>query len=187
MKPLSHDDRLAGGVVNIISTYRRASEAERIEGVNWYRKAGALASEMHPQGAAIIAALSPQKAWDINLIAAREMVATGDTKWGTAANKDKARRIIAGESPDDVLRGPKVRSFWEAIDGHSSAVVVDRHALGVYKGLRPNKVSRRVLERRGAYQYLADAYRRAARIIGIDVQSLQAITWVVWRKGTASA
>jgi hypothetical protein len=186
-KSLAQDDRFTGGVVNIIATYRRATEAERVEGADWYRKAGRLAAEIHPNGAAIIAALSPQKAWDINLIAARELVATGDTKWAIEANKIKARRIIAGERPDDVLRGPKVRAFWKAIEGQGGAVVMDRHALGVYVGLRPNKTSMRVLERRGAYQYLANAYRRAARIIGIDAQSLQAITWVVWRKGTASA
>jgi hypothetical protein len=40
----------------------------------------------------------------------------------------------------------------------------------------------KILERPGAYQYVAACYRAAARRHGIPASTLQAVTWIVWRR-----
>ena len=180
---VEHDVRLnAGGVEQIIQAYTAASDADKVEGADWYGVASYIAHDIHPEhGAAVVAALSPNRAWDINIIAAREVVATGWTKWQSGRNVDKARRILDGETADNVLGGNKVRAFWRAIEG-SDHVVIDRHALGVFRGKHATARDVKVLERKGAYALVAQAYRHAARILGVGAVELQAITWLYWRR-----
>lgn len=183
MRPIQTDRRLAdGGVINILKAYQSATARERFDGARWYSMARAQARELHPEGAAIIAALSPRKDWETNLKAAGELVHKGKTNLVVGANKIKAKRIIDGESPDDVLKGPKVRAFWKAIEGQQHSAVVDRHAYGVYVAGKATRDRLRVLERQGVYDHIAHAYKRAAHILGVNVTALQCTTWIVWKR-----
>jgi hypothetical protein len=185
---LQQDSRLDGGHVdNILSCYRGASKVEKMNGENWYAVARAACLEIHPNGIGIVAALSPSTAWDMNLYAAQELVTTGYTRYQSRSNNVKAQRILAGESALDVLGGNKVRAFYNAIAGDEGPAVIDRHALSVYLGRHSTDKNTAVLQRKGAYQLVADAYHKAAEILGIDRHTVQAVTWVTWRNANGKA
>jgi hypothetical protein len=131
----------------------------------------------------IVAALSVQQAWDTangrypNLDRARELLATGDAK----TFKDpvrKARAILAGADPLDVLSGNKVRSFYRnlAAPGQTDAVTLDRwmaRAVGVPQSR---------LASLKTYERIADAFRAAAAQLHISPDALQASVWTVVRR-----
>jgi hypothetical protein len=105
-------------------------------------------------------------------------------------NADKARRLVAGADPEDVVSGPKVRAFWRTIVDPTDprAVVVDRHAIDVAAGrVLTDELRGAYLGRKGAYDTVCDMYRRAARILSAEYGTalspaeVQATTWVVWR------
>jgi hypothetical protein len=179
---------MTGSTQNIIDVYESATEAQQIAGENWYWMARNLAEELADRHdypivnvAYAIAALSPVTDWITNQIAASEVCATGFTRFQSGANIDKAKRCLAGELT--ALRGPKVERFAEAIIdpvGNSTACI-DRHAFSIWMGTKQTDVQQKVLQRKGAYEIVADAYAEAAEILGVPVHTVQAVTWVVWR------
>ena len=56
--------------------------------------------------------------------------------------------------------------------------MVDRHAWDIYTNTRLNPT--RVTDKR--YREAADAYRRAAKILGTTPSRVQSVTWVAWRR-----
>jgi hypothetical protein len=75
-----------------------------------------------------------------------------------------------------------VRSFYWNILGHASHVTVDRHAVAIVYGRALSDREIKILERCGAYAYIAASYRAAARSLGLEPSTLQAITWLAWRR-----
>jgi hypothetical protein len=194
---------------NILAVYSRATDAERSEGVAWYEAAHTFAvglSERYgitlEQAAGVIAAISPRMPWAENMRKADELCRTGEAGM-LKVNKARALAILAGESPDTALAcatckrgshakhtcsGEKVRNFYRCILDPSDAysVCVDRHAYDVAKGKVGDDVSRKALDRVGAYREIADAYRQAAVVLGISPATVQAVTWVRWRNEKAA-
>lgn len=192
---------------NITSTFRQTSQADRAAGRDWYRRARLLAEELDPdnveRAAAVIAVLSPRLSWEKNVELARLAYRWHGVRWpnqtpealaerwpGLRGNAVKAFRILGGEDPDDVVSGPKVRAFWHTIVDPSDprAVVVDRHAVDVAAGRVLDDCTRGLLlGRKGAYDAVADQYRRAARVISKETgeawspAEVQAVTWSHWR------
>lgn len=171
----------------ITRTYRAALPEHVSKGLAWYREAHALAVSLDPdnvpRAAGVIAALSPQLSWDRNVDLARRAYAEGRASAPLGASNRKADRILAGEAPLDVLGGPKVRAFYACIvDPDCDAVCVDRHAVDVAIGRRTDDSTRNaILGRKGGYDATADAYRRAAKILGVPAPAVQAVTWTAWR------
>ena len=187
----------------IVACYRRASADAHAYGDEWYSAAFTFSTGLSErygitvrQAVGVVAALSPSCAWDRNMLLADELLRTGDCShmYGDAIRK--ARRIAAGEDPLDVLGGDKVRSFFHNILEWQTSehVTVDRHAFDIAMGRETSDRERKVLEtggRRvadvcgehttGSYQLLADAYRSAARILGVRPHQVQAVTWCQWR------
>jgi len=108
-----------------------------------------------------------------------------------------AVRIYRGESPDIVLGGHKVRSFYNNIAGgggrSDGSVTVDTHAYSAALGEKVtasdprmgrinNGPSNRKYSTRGTYAIFADAYRRVAKKAGLPVEDVQALVWINWRK-----
>lgn len=185
--PLS--ELMTGSIENIIGVYESATETQQLAGENWYESALALAEELADKHdiesvenvAYAIAALSPQKDWITNQVAIIELCETGSTRQQSRINIDKARRCLAGEL--SALKGPKVERFAEAIIdplGNSTAVI-DRHAFSIWMGAKQSDKQLPVLQRKGAYEIVADAYAEAAKILDVPVHTVQAVTWVVWR------
>ena len=184
--PLS--EIMTGSTQNIINSYERATEEQRMAGENWYFAALALAEDLADRHdlpvvnvAYAIAALSPVTDWITNQIAASEVCATGFTRYQSGANVDKANRCLAGELTK--LRGPKVERFALAIVNPlgDTTACIDRHAFSIWMGTKQTDVQQKVLARKGAYELVADAYAEAAKFLDVPVHIVQATTWVVWR------
>ena len=179
---------MTGDVQNILNTYDSATEVQLMAGEQWYFSALALAEELADKHdletvnvAYAIAALSPQKDWITNQVAIIELCETGTTRFQSGVNIDKAKRCLAGQL--SALRGPKVERVALAISdplGNTTACI-DRHAFSIWMGTKQTDIQQKVLQRKGAYELVADAYAEAARILDVPVHTVQAVTWVVWR------
>jgi hypothetical protein len=111
------------------------------------------------------------------------------------AGMDNAVRIYRGESPDEVLNGHKVRSFYNNIlanEDSGRSITIDTHALSAAVGVKvPAQDERmdvlatptnRQYSVKGAYSLFADAYRRVADAHGLSPEQVQALVWIQWRK-----
>jgi len=182
-----------GNARNIASVLAQATDCERSEGLRWYQdahdKSIADVSNDPVVAAGVVAALSPGLRWERNIPAAARVAARPEkpdlmglgVRWWDGVRK--AVRILAGESPETVLRGNKVRAFYRCILNPCDdfAVCVDGHAYSIWHGKRttldetPNLTDER-------YETIAAAYRKVAKEVGLLPMQVQAITWVVWRR-----
>lgn len=173
-------------VKNILDTYHAATPEQIKEGTEWYPVAHDIARHIAngdvAKGAGVIAVLSARNSWERNVLIATESFATGTPTGHTRANLEKARRIMSGESPESVLPMTlKTGQFYACIldPADPDAVVIDRHAHDVAAGRRYGDKENRGLSSRGRYNVVADAYREAAKTVGVSPSTLQAIVWVV--------
>lgn len=180
---------------NILAAFVKSDDSDISDGLSWYADALAIATELSPdnpaRGAGVIAALSPMTSWPLNVRKAREVFATGTTN-GLTNNVRKAERIFNGESPIDVLSGPKVTSFFHNIMGDGMAVTVDRHAIDVAFGKVQTDAERNKAVSGKRYGMIREAYNHVASIlsnegIAMTGPQLQAIVWVYWRRNVIRA
>lgn len=172
-------------VLNILSTYLRATDDETRQGMTWYDNQHALALELCPddvwKGAGIIAAFSPNTHWNHNLILAKRFVASDGTMTSGTIGRHIgwARDIYAGAHPLDVFKGDKTRAFASAIadPAGSTIATIDRHAHDIAMGV---VMPKRNIGKR-LFADMANAYSEVATMAGISVAQMQAITWVAWR------
>jgi len=189
-------------VDNIIKKFREASPETVESGTHWYERAQEEAVRVGSgnmrKGAGVIAALSPLTLFDRNVAQAHTLRMTGKIPDALIpANVVKAKRIMAGEDPDDVLGGHKVRSFFENIHDPSNTepVTIDRHAHDIalghpfvgMGGADPrgdgDKMSPDLgLRSYGRYHHFVHAYKMASQQLDIKVPNqTQAITWATHR------
>lgn len=196
MLPVSHG--------YILATFFNASPAELADGAQWYGRASGAAQIIGDRYslpmdtvAGVIAALSPSNRWERNISNADQLCraftlgghsAADSVKVSTyRVNKIKALRILAGESPLNVLGGLKVRAFYQCIIGRHNSVCVDGHAYAIWAGDRiattkTPKISTRL------YTAISADYIKAAEtvnsIMGADYTAaqIQAITWLTCRR-----
>lgn len=178
-------------VRNIVSTFAMASDAQLNDGQDWYvqarRTAAMLADGDVKMGAGLLAALSPQTAWWMNVELACDAYESGNASRHTRDACGKANKIMAGMDPVDVLpmarkTGHFYRCILDPADG--DAVCIDRHAHDVAVGVAYGSWSRGLSTQR-RYDIIADAYRGAASRLGEFPMVVQATTWVVWRDSLA--
>lgn len=149
-------------------------------GWRWYTDARALVQGLavvHQRRdetvAGVIAALSQREQWRRNVRRADAALATGAATSGLRGSREKANRILAGEHPRDVLRGPKIRAFYRALLGDDNAVVIDTwmcRALGHHEKPTPKQYAR-----------LAARIRREARARNMPPAIWQATVWCAIR------
>jgi hypothetical protein len=186
------------------AAYAGADPATIAAGRAWYavaeREARALARSAPPGvgrsgAAAVLAALSPRLRWAFNVADARAAVAAasrmaddplfGDAdgigaavaaacRYALGRNIDNAGRILAGEDPRGIVRGPKTRAFWRAICGDESAVTVDVWA-ALAAGYDPDRLTPK------RHAIIDRAYRLAADWAGETPRDFQAIVWLAVR------
>lgn len=130
-----------------------------------------------PTVAAIVAVLSPQQRWRTNVASARAVLEGFPRETaGYTANRVKAERLAAGESPLIVLGGDKVTNFWANLNGSREAVTIDRWgqaaALGFAYPHQP-KCKR--------YMRIVRAYAAAALETGETPREFQSIIWQIIR------
>lgn len=180
---------------NVLAVWESATPGQEAEGRRWYPMAHSLAEMMCDgdarMGAGLIAALSPQTSWWLNVELASDAYETGRPARHLSDALSKAAKILAGIDPADVLpMDRKTGHFFRCIADPSDpdSVCVDRHAHDVAVG-EPFGSRPRGLTAHGRYRLLADVYRAAARSVGELPSTVQAVTWVTWRdmiSGTAT-
>jgi hypothetical protein len=185
---MADDDTLETYVRNVTAVWQRATAEQEAAGRRWYRTANEVATLLADgntrAGAGVIAALSPQKAWDYNVKLARDAFASGEARGHVGDAVGKAQRIMLGEDPLAVLpEDSKTWNFFRAIidPDDAEAVVIDRHAHDIAVGERYGNRDRGLSAKR-RYATLALAYRLAAQRLGEIPSVVQAVTWVAWRE-----
>lgn len=175
-------------VDNIITVWQRATPDQLARGRAWYQTANDIATVIADgntrAGAGVIAALSPQKAWDANVKLAEQALTSGEARGHVRNALDKAERIMLGEDPLSVLpEDSKSWNFFRAIvhPDDAEAVVIDRHAHDIVANERYGDRDRGLSSKR-RYATVALAYRNAANSLDEIPSVVQATTWVVWRE-----
>lgn len=189
---------------NILAVFFTANDSEILHGSRWYADALSVCSTTAQSTGlplatvvGVTAALSPNNKWARNQTDAAALCRafSAGTLADAAAvkvstfhgNKRKALRILAGESPLDVLGGLKVRAFYSCILGNKGAVCIDGHAFAIWLGeyvptTKTPKISPKL------YASIAAAYGQAAETINsvmgtsYSAAQIQAITWTVWQR-----
>jgi hypothetical protein len=134
----------------------------------------------------IIAATSPMKRWEQNLILADDFLKDGKCGHFTAVNK-KCQEILDSDGSDtailSILGGQKTQRFYMSINYCSSydGVTIDRHALSIALGYRIADDSFRAMTRT-QYEFFEECYRYTAKALGISPMLLQSSTWQVFRE-----
>ena len=186
-------------VRQILKVYRSATSDEIEFGMKWYaiakRDATKIAKEFGISintTVGVIAALSPNLGWNLNVRSARDLIGAFTSGRNIddvivsayPANKRKAwemleQKIVRKKALMAKLNGRKTTAFFANIVG-LDVVTVDGHAKNIHDGLR------RVLKNNNVgvkeYGIIADAYYKAADKVGIKGYQMQAITWVAWRR-----
>jgi len=157
----------------------------------WYREAKKYCRELSNQTGlpitntvAIVSALSPSVAWDINMRDAANFIkSNGSATVSTyGQQKRKASKLLnttlTKKEMLEVLGGDKTKSFFLNIlhPMTSGPVTLDRHALKAV-GINPEGYIK-VRDRKGAKK----AYREAAELVGLRPHELQAVVWEHVRK-----
>jgi hypothetical protein len=192
MIPIQADDEAREYYIrNIMTVWYLASDDQIRQGREWYRSAHETAAMLADGdvkvGAGLLAALSPQTAWWLNVELACDAFDSGNASRHTSDSTSKANRILAGIDPEDVLpMQRKTGQFYRCILDPSDpvAVCIDRHAHDVAVGIPYGDWSRG-LSAKGRYNLLAHCYWEAAQRLGELPSVVQATTWVAWRDNLA--
>lgn len=212
-------------VQNIAAVYNTADAKTRAEGRHWYERVNeATAKDIRGtstdlrHGAGIVAAVSPNMDWERNNMSAiHELHSLKGTDWQAIAKGDrspvqgmsmsaattpallKARRIMDGEDPEEVLArrtGPKVNSFFHniaepdvaghvTIDGRAHDIAANR-LQGWNDTTRGISSAALKTGKKTRYEHFEDSYRGATRAIneqhGDDLKPHE-VQAVVWEQG----
>lgn len=173
-------------VLNVIATWDQATPEELAAGRQWYVTAHLLAEQLGGgdvhKGAGLLAALSPQTSWSLNVTLAERAVESGPSGHVGDALR-KAAMILDGADPVSVLpMHSKTGHFYRCIVDPSDLepVCIDRHAHDIAVGEVYGKRDRGLSSKK-RYETVADAYRQAAAVLEETPSVVQAVTWVVWR------
>lgn len=184
-------------VRRLVRAYSAASHDQRAAGLDWYPRFRVLAGKMaarhgvtERQAAGVLAIVSPRVTVAASFVLAdsvlREWTA-GTRRIGECrglnervraawAWLDGDRSPLALDDGGRVTRARKVRSFYANIVGDVDAVTVDVWAARA-AGWRGGDA----FPAGGAYVAIADAYRVAARRVGVSPREFQAVVWCVTR------
>ena len=174
--------------------FHKPAQDDYVHGAEWYHYAHMLARRLARDTGrsveticGVLAALSPQVAWptccDMSRKLANDPEIASIGHFGNAT--DKAKRILAGALPLDVLGGPKVRAFYRCLASGGAdpyAVCVDRHAAAIALGSHDLSLIDRALGCAGGYDAIADSYREVAESARIVPSTVQAVSWVAYRR-----
>lgn len=163
------------------------TDGEWADGADWYSSAMTACETMSDATgvdlelvAAVVAALSPQTMWSVNLRAAELLLTTGEQLPATLGqNHRRALSVLDGTvRPEDW--SAKIGRFWQNILGDWQPVTVDSWAWSIATGDLPVSL----LSRRGAYATVEAAYQQVALAHNVPPAVLQATTWTRYRRLT---
>lgn len=180
--------------------YYLATEEERAKGLVWYKEAKAFAEGLAAkydlsleQVTGVIAALSPQCPWSTNCKQAAEFIRTkGNTPVTTYhANKKKAKAILKGEPPLEVLtpvrpeRTSKTISFFKNIlnPETSDEVTIDTIVIRAWFD-NPRIDAKKGFNNGSILKRIREDIKTLANEHGLRPNQAQAIIWTVWKRIT---
>lgn len=185
---------LSGNRIIARLIYWRKQNLDR-KGVEFYSEANKFAQNLAALNkietakvCGIIAALSPQQAWDVNKQQAVNYLRTGKRPTGTTGERfSKCERIKAAkvEEIETILNGAKTVAFYNNLVLNLEEVCIDRHALAAAL-LPPSEVEflsenkRRISKKQ--YAFFSDCYKVAAKRAGERPADFQAIVWNALRE-----
>lgn len=187
------------GVNNIINVYNEATPEEKDYWGNWYHYAKKDVEELTEKYAddlrgfvtsetpfeimsAIVAVLSPGNKWKANVTAAEKIMSNARRVNAYPKNVYKANFIkLTGDT--SLVTGPKVEVFFKSILNPKfveTRMVLDGHAINIWRGEKlplkglksPSKEER--IE-------MINAYQEASNRLKVPTQSIQAVTWYIWK------
>lgn len=185
-----------GGLQNILAVYRDATPQEQDYWGRWYHHAKEDVSELSQKynipfvlAAAVTAVLSPGNNWGLNIMAAERVMSNINNPvelWpripGYGKNVAKARQILLTGDTQFVI-GPKVTVFFQSLldpEKVKKQMVLDGHAINIWRGEKPRLKGLKepsTTERKA----MLDDYSKAAEILGVSTQAVQAVTWYIWK------
>ena len=180
---------LRGSYHNILAEFDRADDRAVKAGHSWYPlmrrwcEAKAMRYGVYPERViGMFAVLSPTITVNQCKTAVSEVLEDGTTDMTYPNNVHKALAILE-HGIYEVISGPKVKAFAEAIDRpwDDGTPVIDRHAVSVYMGKVITDDERKTLERKPVRRRIENAYRKAARIRKLPVHVMQSIVWESYR------
>lgn len=187
---------------NLGSHFDSAPQWMRDTGADWYPASrewvdqAVEGTDFTPeQGAAIVAAFSPNTAWNQNLVLALNFIkgrplGKGDGAGTLTDNVDRAIRVrdkvdIDGKPVTDPIKSLpgrdkegayKITNFQRNVSGNQEAVTVDRWAIRAALAV-DDATALKIQGQAGAYAKIGDAYRKAAAKAGVTPAAMQAIVW----------
>lgn len=192
---------------NIVAAYDAADEGTREQGRRWYSDVHDLATKITggdpEKGGILLSTYSPQTSWPVNMFNAARSAATGkavgkgEGMMVTDQQQAKAQAALDGEGIETLMKTAKTHSFGALIrtgddtpDDPYGHVVVDTHAVNVALGgtMRGRQLEKAPINDARQHEYVADQYRRAAKIISeregrlMRPHQLQAITWLAQQR-----
>jgi len=195
-------------VGNIHKVLLTATADEIANGEKWYAEANLAAFELANRhnvqpyiAAGVIAALSPNNRWEINLANADTLISAylnGEDILSVRVATYHAMRAKAWSIMDygmqhapsddgkqavaDILNGQKIRSFFACILGDENECTIDGHARNIAYSQRLSLSGSKVTIGKREYKALQAAYAQVGREIGMPAYAVQAVTWVAWRR-----
>lgn len=164
---------------------QQATDEQYVVGLTWYQNRQAMLQDWAEyygrtldQTAAIMAVLSPQLSYRKNVTAAFNVITDRPPMHGLGLGVRRAQNIADGKPIDDNIGGQKVTAFYRNLRHPMcpESVTIDVWMARV-AGLERDKD----LERKGAYEAIAEGVRRAASDLGLVPNQVQAIAWIVTR------
>lgn len=184
---------------NVALCYKKASDEEKRLGHQWYsiarthcKRLSVLYGVSEEVAASVVAALSPNCSWTINLADSENLLDAHsrglpvDSITVSTYNRNKIKAwAIVSENKPSLLSGQKVTAFRDCIlNPMSQAVCVDGHAYSIAKAVRftitgANKAPTLTAHR---FKTVQEAYRKVANRLGIAPYKVQATTWTSHRR-----
>jgi hypothetical protein len=170
-------------------------ESTLMAGLNWYPKAHKFCADLARKYdtsietvAGVVAAISPQKQWDVNMRLA-EQALDAFTKHAaiprvnTPVQMRKVFKILKNLDPLDVLRGPKESCFYLNLAGlDPNAVTIDRHIWALVKEIVKEQTGiewRSLTSKR--HGIITEAFKSLAAEHNLPGCGLQGILWEDWK------
>lgn len=192
---VGHPDRTTM-VRSILRHYRSATAAEIHAGRVWYPYVASLLADVAERhgasfedAAGVFAITSPRCSVAHNMAMTIDLLSTGTAR-GLGERIEAARAYLQGDrsyveldTDGTVTTSRKVRSFSANLQGDHEHVTVDVWAMRA-AGVDVNRVEQ---SSGGSYILVAEAYRRAAEIVGETPRNLQAIVWGIARREGSAA
>ncbi len=183
---------------NIIEVYQKSTPDVREFYKKWYETIQGVVKQIAEKNgidfivaACVYAILSPGNRTRMNIQALERTIENfqnsknpGDSDYKKVFNTTNAIKALAvlRDKTVELADSPKVSVFFKSIVDPTTAknkLVLDGHAINIWKGTKVILKGARVTKEER--ETVISDYKKAAKILGVSLQELQAVTWFIWK------